>query len=710
MIMRFIARFGLALAWVLAAGFSSIEYSYAQEPDYDDDTQLDFVWTAPEGTFAHYNVYVSVNGLEYQLDGTSLTESYTVAGQNAHSYGIKMTAVTTEGTEGPFSPESAPVVCDTLVPLAPVISQTYDVLDQNTIVLTLESGPTDFNFSNYQLLGGQYAGWTDTSETASFTFVVDPDSQNVLYIREKDLARNVGPADSLMVENLSGDNDSDGIPNYWEYMYSEILDPGDPSDADIDSDGDGWSNYEEFIAGTDPTTEVSVPQDTSPPAPPTDLTTTAGDFQVWIDWDDNAEMDLAGYKVHCSTEGEYVQVNVETVPSSDYLDTGLTNGVTYHYYVTAVDESGNESGPSDIVSATPGVPPSTYHYATADHMTDIGHISAGYYVDTQGQEDLAEALTEAIVEAGKPSKRHDELSHIWTFDIVGGNFVVFCIDACKTWSPDGDDFHFSYSNDGVSYVSMLTVTKTTDDDSYQCYILPNIAKGTIYIRVHDTDSSAGNRNLDTLYVDHMYVLCSNSPFDLPPQAPQNVVAVGGDGQVSLDWDDNLELDIGHYCVYRSTVTGGSYAWIDDCLGSTYVDVYVANGTRYYYVVTAVDSAAQESSPCKEASVTPGLSPSIRVGRIEMSILITRRKWSAVATVIVLDKYDHPVEGATVSYTWSGVHKGSGEACTDANGEVTVTSDPSPKSGTTSLAVANVSKVSFTYDEKNSVTSDSVSGP
>ena len=43
-----------------------------------------------------------------------------------------------------------------------------------------------------------------------------------------------------------------------------------------------------------------------------------------------------------------------------------------------------------------------------------------------------------------------------------------------------------------------------------------------------------------------------------PAAPANVTAIGGAGQVTLDWDDNVETDIDFYRVYRATTQGGPY--------------------------------------------------------------------------------------------------------------------------------------------------------
>jgi len=47
------------------------------------------------------------------------------------------------------------------------------------------------------------------------------------------------------------DTDGDGMPDYWEKRYD--LNPQDPADRDEDPDNDGYTNYEEYIQGTDPT-------------------------------------------------------------------------------------------------------------------------------------------------------------------------------------------------------------------------------------------------------------------------------------------------------------------------------------------------------------------------------------------------------------------------------------------------------------------------
>jgi hypothetical protein len=95
---------------------------------------------------------------------------------------------------------------------------------------------------------------------------------------------------------------------------------------------------------------------TPPPATPTGLTATARDHAIDLNWNDNADA-VANYKVYRGS------TSVATSTASAYTDSGLNNGTTYCYWVTALDASGNESSPSNQACATP---PRVVHVADLD--------------------------------------------------------------------------------------------------------------------------------------------------------------------------------------------------------------------------------------------------------------------------------------------------------------------------------------------------------
>ena len=87
----------------------------------------------------------------------------------------------------------------------------------------------------------------------------------------------------------------------------------------------------------------------------------------------------------------------------------------------------------------------------------------------------------------------------------------------------------------------------------------------------------------------------------PPAPPQNVVAAeipGTDGAITVDlsWSINLESDLAGYRVYRSEQQGerGTLQNSELLLSPAFRDAKVQPARQYWYTVTAVDRAGNES--------------------------------------------------------------------------------------------------------------------
>jgi len=96
-----------------------------------------------------------------------------------------------------------------------------------------------------------------------------------------------------------------------------------------------------------------------------------------------------------------------------------------------------------------------------------------------------------------------------------------------------------------------------------------------------------------------------------PSAPTALAATAGNAQVSLTW--NASTGATSYHVKRATTSGGPYTQVAAPTGTSDTDSGLTNGTTYYYVVSAVNSAG-ESGNSSQASATPsgGSSAAIQV--------------------------------------------------------------------------------------------------
>jgi len=81
-----------------------------------------------------------------------------------------------------------------------------------------------------------------------------------------------------------------------------------------------------------------------------------GPHQVDLSWDapTSSPVQVIGYHVYRSTgsSSSYQLLSSSIETEAVYLDTTVQSGSSYNYYVTSVDASGVESGPSNTVSVT----------------------------------------------------------------------------------------------------------------------------------------------------------------------------------------------------------------------------------------------------------------------------------------------------------------------------------------------------------------------
>jgi hypothetical protein len=368
--------------------------------------------------------------------------------------------------------------------------------------------------------------------------------------------------------------------------------------------------------------------------------------------------------------------------------------------------------------------------ANADQL--VSGTMTGDYLDTHVSDDVYESITERDG-LGKPSGRYSYLEHKWTIDVTGGSSVTFHLEAHRTANTEGDDFVFAYSIDDSTYTDMVTVTKIADDGSYQTFGLPDDLSGTVYIRVMDTDRTAGNRALDTIHIDHMFIRSESGPPSYGvtvtiDEASRTVTP--GDGTTYTvrvkntgDLDASYSVVMSGTAVDETTIDVDPSGWNTGTLApnaehlQTVTVSTTASTPEDTYTLTAAATCDQDVSVTDSATsdlVVSSATNAMHIASIDMSFKTAGPNTNAIALVTIVDAAGAPVEDAIVEGHWSDATSDTDSGATGGSGEVALSSDKlkNPPSGTVfTFTVDAVSLAGWTYDYAANVeTNDSITVP
>ena len=151
------------------------------------------------------------------------------------------------------------------------------------------------------------------------------------------------------------------------------------------------------------------------------------------------------------------------------------------------------------------------------------------------------------------------------------------------WSLNGVDIGNTASGAVSTWASASTVV--------------TLLAGSNTLRIRQSPSSKG----DVMCLDNVKLEVTASP----PPAPTGLAATAGNAQVALTWTASSGAT--GYNVKRSEISGSGYATIGSPTGTSYTDTTAANGSTYYYVVSATN-AVGESANSPEVNATPSLPP------------------------------------------------------------------------------------------------------
>ncbi len=219
----------------------------------------------------------------------------------------RVTALDAQGNEGPFSTAAIALLEDETAPSAPT-----------SLTAHYNDGAIDLSWHHSDLAD-------DFESFIVLRHIVDPNGPIVPSRVNPELLTETSFSDP----GIAGAGFSEGATYRYEVIST-----------------DNAGNYSTPIS-----TEIQIP-DSSPPSSPNGVQVKRDNAsRIAVYWNPSSSEDIMSYLIYRREAGSTrIQVTPYANQRLRYLDDSVTPGVTYEYWVTAADHSGNESLPSEPVT------------------------------------------------------------------------------------------------------------------------------------------------------------------------------------------------------------------------------------------------------------------------------------------------------------------------------------------------------------------------
>ena len=389
-----------------------------------------------------------------------------------------------------------------------------------------------------------------------------------------------------------------------------------------------------------------------PPAAPTGLAAYSGDTSATLTWNAptfDGGSPVLGYRIYrgIPPAAETFLQSVGNVTS--FTDSGLVNGTTYSYRVSADNANGEgqlssaaTATPTDIVAPAEPLPTTDgFDRANENPLSDagrwsngvIGSVETGHFT-TGGA--LACSKTTTCT-AWRNTTQYGPDTEVWArvSTLAGDNNHIRLYARLQQVGSSAYDGYMLRTNqlpgtdqiylervDNSAFVNRLTISRelATGD-----VLLLRVLGSTLEVWRNDgsawarlgvvTDATYGAAGFagiglrgTTGRLDDFGARAYGDvpPVPTAPSSPQGLAATASDGLVRLSWQppaDNGGSPVTGYRVFRGTSAGNGA--LLQAIGpvTTFDDTAVTNETTYYYTVTA-ENAVGEGPPSAEVSARP----------------------------------------------------------------------------------------------------------
>ena len=310
---------------------------------------------------------------------------------------------------------------------------------------------------------------------------------------------------------------------------------------------------------------------------------------------------MVGYATaYVQSENPNVNISIDQIAVLDDIEEQITGteelpvGLWKHVAVTRHGDTGvlyvdgKEIGRNSSMTLTPNS-----LGATTNNFIGFSQFSQAPYLDGLVDEFriYPVALSESQVETLYNTEVPEGIPSIPS-DVNATAVSISQIDLM--WSPASDATNYNIkrsSTSGGPYTTIASTGATSFRDT-------GLLEGTTYHYVISSVNGIGE-SIHSMQVDV-------TTLAVPPAVPSGLVAIAGDGSVTLEWNANTEGDLAGYNVYRSTTSTSGYTLLNGFLlnAPEFADHTADNFSFYYYVVTAVDFDTNESGYSDEVNAVP----------------------------------------------------------------------------------------------------------
>jgi fibronectin type 3 domain-containing protein len=375
----------------------------------------------------------------------------------------------------------------------------------------------------------------------------------------------------------------------------------------------------------------------APPLAPTGLSAVAGNTQIGLSWSASANTVSYNIKRAGVSGGPYTTVSASgTVVGPSYTDSGLVNGTTYYYVISAVNaggESPNSSELSSTTTVTVPVAPVSLVAAAGNATVSLTWAASAGAVSYNVKRSAANGGPYTTISTGGAVTT----ANYTDSTVVNGSTYYYVVSAVNAGGEGANSLQVSASplapplaptgliaTAGISQVA-LTWSASATAASY------NVKRATVSGGPYTTISTSGAVTT-TNYTDisgingttYYYVVSAvnvggESPNSAQvgaiPRAPVasptnlNFTILGArianrivEGGVVLTWVQSSTAGVVQNKIYRSTGVGAYSLLAVVSPSTTYTDKNMTKGTTYNYRVTAFTSLGFESLPSNSVPV------------------------------------------------------------------------------------------------------------